>query len=358
MTAPVYRPILLTRDGELQAVSELAQQVRGAFTPIFAVHPATTLSLEDHVEAVAEKVARRLPGPTVALDTAFVDEEHDVATSHPLIRASMKVEATMGLALIPVVSRSAGSSQTATAAEVHRRHGAGACVRLPLHDRTALVEAADRLDQVVDALGVPPADVDIVLDAADVEVDREYATALVAAAMQPEPNGTTWRSVTLCASSFPRGVASFRSHGGSRVARRDWRLWNDTADDASIAGSGVPDYGDYGISDPEPPDAGHPKFTSISTHLRYSADDDWLIAKGDVFNDGRGEASAKVLEVARMIAEHPEFKGAGFSAGDHWIAEVASRRRTDTGSATTWRQAGTNHHITLVTRALASLDGS
>lgn len=176
--------------------------------------------------------------------------------------------------------------------------------------------------------------------------------------MEAEPDGTRWRTVTLAASSFPHGVAGFRRGEVSRLPRRDWRLWTDVVDQLRAAGEHrVPDFGDYAISDPAPPDLGVPPFASTSTHLRYSADDDWLVAKGDVFNDGRGDPSSKVVKVARMLASHPEFKGSDFSAGDRWIADVASGRSPETGNATGWRRVGTNHHITLVTRALASRYG-
>lgn len=361
MTVPVYRPILLTKEGELRAVSELSSDATAAFAPVFVVHPpSSTQPTVEHVEAIATKAAGRVPGSAVSLDTGLIDEAHDDAATHPLIRASEEVEAAMGFALVPVVTRAAGSTQAAAAAEVHRRHGAGVVVRLPLHSGEELIVAAERLDRLVDDLGAIPAEVDLVLDAADAQdVDVGVALELVAAAMETEPDGTRWRSVTLAASSFPHGVAGFRQGETARLPRRDWRLWTDVVEQLREDGAlRLPDFGDYAISDPAPPDPSDPRYPSISTHLRYSADEDWLVAKGDVFNDGRGDPSSKVVKVARMLAAHPEFKGADFSAGDRWIADVAAGRNLKTGNATRWRQVGTNHHITLVTRALATRYGT
>lgn len=59
-----------------------------------------------------------------------------------------------------------------------------------------------------------------------------------------------------------------------------------------------------------------------------------------------------------MITSDPEFKGSDVSAGDRWIAYVAAGRSPETGNATTWRRVGPNHHIMLVTRALATRYGT
>ena len=53
-----YRPILLTKDGELGAVGTLEPQALERFAPIFAVHPATgRKTAEEHLDDVVRKVA-------------------------------------------------------------------------------------------------------------------------------------------------------------------------------------------------------------------------------------------------------------------------------------------------------------
>ena len=124
----MYRPILLTKAGELNAVGALGAHALERFAPIFAVHPATDRRTpEEHLDEVSRKVAASTPGEVVTVDTTFVDAEHDDGSGpHPLIRASEQIEASMGRELVPVVARAPGSQQVTAAAEVHRRHGAGA----------------------------------------------------------------------------------------------------------------------------------------------------------------------------------------------------------------------------------------
>ena len=97
---------------------------------------------------------------------------------------------------------------------------------------------------------------------------------------------------------------------------------------------------------------------TIPASLRYSGDEDWLVAKGEAFSGRGGRGGETVPPVAQMIASHAEFRGADFSAGDRWIAEVATGTSSETGDPSRWRWAGTNHHITLVTRALSTLTES
>lgn len=351
-----YRPVLLTKDGELAAIGELAEDALRPFAPVFAVHPPTTpRSTADHIDAVATKLAERVPGSAISLDTSFIDQDHDGSETHPLVRASEKVEATLGVGMVPVVSRAGGSSQAAAAAEVHRRHGAGVCVRLPVHDTAALHVAIDRLAQLVDDLAVEPAEVDLVLDCAEAKnADASAVHDLVVAAMEPDEDGTWWRSVTLSSSSFPNGVGGLPKNEITVLPRHDWHLWSEVARRVRSAGFEPPDYGDYGIAHPEPPRPLDGRVVKISAAIRYSTDQDWLVSKGEVHSGRGGLGRETVPPVARLLTEHSGFMGPDYSAGDQWISDVA-RQVVSPGGATAWRQAGTNHHITLVTKALANL---
>ena len=242
------------------------------------------------------------------------------------------------------------------AAEVHRRHGAGACVRLPVHDRPALDDAIGRLVELVDNLEVAPTEIDLVLDVAgatDVELDDLYA--LVVAAMGADEDGTRWRSVTLTASSFPEGVAGFAKNAVTSLPRRDWQLWSAIEDRLRAVGLRPPDYGDYGVSHPLPPVAVDGRIMKVSAAIRYSVAEDWLVAKGEVHSGPGGTGAIAVPPVAALLVRDPDFMGRDFSPGDRWIADVADQM-VPPGGPKAWRQAATNHHITLVTRTLASLD--
>lgn len=87
----------------------------------------------------------------------------------------------------------------------------------------------------------------------------------------------------------------------------------------------------------------------MSANIRYATDTVWLVLKGTRIkkNDVQFHNLCKVL-VAR-----PEYKGATYSWGDQFI-KLCSERTTNPGNLTTWRQVGTNHHLTLVSEQIAT----
>ena len=88
----------------------------------------------------------------------------------------------------------------------------------------------------------------------------------------------------------------------------------------------------------------------MSASIRYTTDGNWLVVKG---RNVRRYGFEQYFELCRTLVMRQEFSGRGFSWGDQYIDDCAFER-TGPGNATTWRKVGTNHHLTLVARALAA----
>ena len=65
---------------------------------------------------------------------------------------------------------------------------------------------------------------------------------------------------------------------------------------------------------------------------------------------------AVIWDHCATVLDSGFFCGADFSAGDEYIEGCAAGTMS-TGSLTTWRWVGTNHHIEKVARDVASLHG-
>lgn len=76
----------------------------------------------------------------------------------------------------------------------------------------------------------------------------------------------------------------------------------------------------------------------------------WLVIKG---RNVRQYGFEQYFELCGALVNRNEYSGAGFSWADDYIAKCAGRE-SGPGNATTWRKVGTNHHLTLVARQLAS----
>jgi hypothetical protein len=76
--------------------------------------------------------------------------------------------------------------------------------------------------------------------------------------------------------------------------------------------------------------------------------------KGEPLRNEDGPKFAQYPASATLLRESEEFYGPEFSYGDMYISRISIDGAL-TGSPTTWLQAGINHHLTVVSRQIASL---
>lgn len=356
-----YVPTLLTKLGERQALQDITPAVRARLTPLLSVAPiawdwdisAPSKTIDQHLAQLPSNLATALSGSPafIDLEPAFIDETARMADgSHPL--AWMLKEArTAGAALIPVVTPSRDADYLAAA-----RSSAtdGLCLRLRTSEwPTALGTPA--LDGFLSSLGAAPESTDLILDAAE-EVAAAPSVALTALRneMLALPHAGRWRTVTVSGAGFPKDLTGI-SKGVTPVDRIDWLTYLQL-----IATPGLPvtpRFGDYGVAHPDPTLDVDPRLVSISASLRYTADDVWLVAKGNLFKGaaGKGQGGAAMAPVVSAIAAHPQFAGAAHCAGDQWVDDRATGLQSGGGNMTVWRRVATAHHLTHVTEAVAIL---
>ncbi len=111
-----------------------------------------------------------------------------------------------------------------------------------------------------------------------------------------------------------------------------------------------PTYSDYVIAHPDPVEDQSGPAINMTASLRYSTEDTVLIVKGVRV---RENGSALFPDLLRQLVARPEFAGQAFSRGDGWI-EAAAKRDVGPGNAQKWREAGTSHHLTMITRLFAT----
>lgn len=100
-----------------------------------------------------------------------------------------------------------------------------------------------------------------------------------------------------------------------------------------------------------------PSFCNPSASLRYTADDCWVVMRGEGIMNDSGPGRRGYLGNAMLLVERSEFGGVEFSAGDSYI-ETMSRQDRKTGSPETWIRAAINHHLTFTARQISTLFGS
>lgn len=360
-----YVPILLTKKGELSALGDLSDEVKRAFTPLFAIQPIpydfendTSKTADQHVVGLGRKIVTTWGTGRAFIDPIFIlDEPVQPGAAEPMATVLLDAAAE-GLLLTPVISPGQTPEYTALTASWHLAHGTGICIRLASSHWPISPPRNQSLTDLLDTLSVGPADVDLVLDTGS-GVSNGLVAETVAMALLNLPYTREWKTLTLAGGAFPEGVAEISKHQLTRVPRVEWNVYNQVRADALAAGARVPAFGDYGVAHPDPAVSEvNPAFMLISAKQFYTIDDCWLVAKGDLHKGraGTGMGGAATFPLARMIVDAPEFRGPDYSPGDAWMASTAEGVGTG-GNSLTWRRHWTSHHITFVTESLASPDG-
>ncbi len=348
-----YLPILKWKQGEQVALRNLTSDVKSNILPLLEVVGVSARTSGGPTKPVAEHLTHAAiqmekcwgTSAPLLLDTHLLSPEVRIDGRSALVYTLGEAHAR-NIPAVPVVSTTCGAAElralAGSAATV------GAAIREPLKNvvRASFPEA---LARTLRALKVCPSQVDFVLDVGEVnEGNREVQAIAVEQALARLPSGD-WRSLTVASAAFPVNLAGMRP-GLHALARADFQLWE------SVSGLPQhPSFGDYAIAHPEMPDLDMSK-VKVSASIRYTTPDAFVVARGRVVTDDRHGGYGQFNTLAGDLVNHAAFAGASFSWGDGYIATCAGGGKT--GSLTTWRQVGTNHHITMVVRQLASRSGT
>jgi len=348
-----YVPILKSKKGEFDALSWLDPTTKDALTPLIEIFtvpwdwnddvPAKTI--EDHLTSSAQGVIRGWgPDRPIFIDTVWLepddqaDGKHHLEYLFDLLRGEVDA--------IPVGGPGRGAAHTAAVAAVAATDGGGACLRLDPDEVRDLAGLGQRLDQWLADAALRPAEVDLIVDFAEVTADSLGAFEIAAGALLPAlPHLADWRSMTLASGGFPRDLSGVDPDSEERLERHDWRLWR------TVDSSGVPrkpTFGDYAINHPILADP-DPRMIRPSVSIRYAAESHWLIVKRRWVRHGFDQ----FRDASAIVRMQPESRAGSHCRGDSFIDACAAGGPT--GNLTTWRAVGTNHHLQVTIEALASL---
>lgn len=349
----LYVPILRWKQAEWLALGNLRAEDKARLTPLVEITPRSVAPRirRPTVDQMLEKNAADIES-TWGYAPIFVDlwllNAGIRATSglHPLLFLAERARAR-NLRLIPVTGVGRNAEYQSAVLSMIETDGEGACIRLLRQDLENPMLPRN-LMRTVSSLGVGQSQVDIIVDFQVVDSTLpSYSRAWTRL-----PNISDWRSLTLAGGAFPRDLQGLKL-GRNLLPRLDWRAWKRAK--SLVEPPLQPSFGDYTIqfgAYVEPPER-----ANFSASIRYTAEDDWLVMRGEgVFHDG-SPGFPQWPANAQLLCDSPEFCGADFSRGDMYIRQMG-RQDQKTGSAGTWLQAGINHHLTFVVRQVASLFGT
>jgi hypothetical protein len=331
-----YVAVMRTKRAERSALRALDPMLRSRITPLLECPPRISSGCKSpkELETKLDDIVSDLSGwsgRTVFLDFSMLRQT--VPHAVEIIAAQA---ARAGIRPVLVVSLKTGtqSAYFRSVQAVLSRHGSAICLRISPEELKS-----DSIGEMVEnhlrRYGVSPVQVDLVIDRGGVDSGsvtyREFAHLI--------PWVDSWRTLTVLAGSFPKDLSGLARGKTHRLRRAEWRQWRDLE---SWPGR-RPAFGDYSVQHvnfKEPVPAPNP-----SASVRYTIADDFFILRGEGIRNVGGPGPGQWNAWAQLLIEMPDFFGAGFSAGDRYIAERAANMDTN-GTPQTWLQAAFSHHLT------------
>lgn len=353
-----YVPILKWRQGEYQALLRLPDVVKIKTVPLIEITPpdfdfeswTPSKSIDEHVAKFATRFRAKWGTRLALLDCGLLDPTELMQDGKHPMQYLCEEAFARGALLVPVI-RLGGNTAYCSAVRA-----ANAMMQTGVVLRCSPDEALDpafnaNVGALLQQLGVSIADCDIVLDLEAPNWDpQDVLVNIVSAAIQASNAMATSRSLIVAGTSFPASMAEVT--GPIQFwPRREWTFFR-----ALLGALGEtvrkPTFADYAIAANGYSQMDMRKVKPSAT-IRYACDDGWIIVKGaNVRDNGFGQYRGCSGTVTRSA----HFLGSGFSPGSDYI-EACRDGTVSTGSLSTWRWVGSNHHITKVVADLATLFG-
>lgn len=257
----------------------------------------------------------------------------------------------LGMSLIPSLNLSDDAAIKEVVCPLAKDHESGLRVRLGCSDLDNLAKLSEGIHEFLAAYDLSPETVDLLVDIQAIDDPDMFCKYI--ALSQKIPNLLKWRTFTFASGFFPKDLSKCKIDEVNLIPRLDWTNWRKQITEKKLQRN--PAFSDYVIQHPVYDESF--QFFAPSTSIRYTLENEWWILKG------RKLRFDLYLANAKLLSEDNRFFGADFSEGDRYISEKAMHferyikdpKLKGTGTAETWIQAGTNHHLICTTNQISNL---
>lgn len=354
----LYIPALKAKMGELQALSDLKAEDKKLIKPILEVPEIAwdyvdeelSKSVEKHLESVTKLISKNWSGQPFFLDFLPNIEIALTADDQTSFEFFESLNDAKSLKYVPVIGFDRNEVYLSKVIASAKAKKTGVCLRVQ-YDNFEDIYDEDAYTAFLKQHQLKPSDIDLIIDLSSVckETGRTVYLAL-RLIMSMIPNIKDWRSLTVIASSFPENLRGMKGDSVEVLPRVEWVAWK-TMFDKKGKLPRLPTFGDYSIAHPEFIEV-DPRMINMSAAIRYSTETDWVVFKG---KSVRMEGFQQFKQLSNKLISSEYFKGPDLSKGDADIYKYATDPESGTGSATTWRKIGNNHHFALVLTQLQQL---
>jgi hypothetical protein len=355
-----YIPCLRWKLGEYKALLNLSQSARDSIFPLIDVAEmgfdfetqTESKTLDQHLNKFALRVGQTWGARGCFVDLRLIDPtarmengKHPVAFVFDDLRKK-------GVPAVPVTGLDRDVQWQEVVKTIADQDQRGLCLRISLEE-AAKPNLGILIGELLQKFNLGPEECDLILDeGAPNFVPLDGFVGLLGIVISNLPFLEQWRTFALIGCSLPPSL-SILGQGTSMLPRYEWLAYKALMGKLQSSGLRLPNFGDYAINHPEI-QKGDPRKMRPTANIRYSIEDQWLIVRGKNVKDYGYEQHKGLCDI---IVKSKEFSGESFSTGDKYIF-ACSRGNASTGNLPTWRWVGTNHHLELVTREVATFFAS
>jgi hypothetical protein len=355
-----YVPILRWKQAERLALANLYGHDSICITPLVElvlnnfIHRSknikgliTRLNIEEGVNKIGEQLIRYCGGRPFFIDLWRLPPDVFTQGLSQFLAMLGQYAINSKLSLVPVTRITNNNDyQSVIRTLVASMNNQGVCLRLTCDDIKKSTLTKD-ISALLSFIQVLPEAVDLIVDFQT--IDQYVPTFKTLCKCLPSIN--KWRNFIVASGAFPEDLSELRKNDIYRIPRSDWISWRDQVTAITHA-KRLPVYSDYTIQYPLYKDRKGP--LNISASIRYTADECWVIMRGESIFAEDGPGTAQWPANALLLREQTEYCGDTFSYGDSYIKNKSTGYENP-GNPTTWLQASVNHHMTFVVRRLATL---
>ncbi len=330
-----YFPILLSKSGELTALTKLDQSVKDEISPILQVLAGNI----DHIKKFAS-------------DWDFTDNELFLDFSlygddYSLVRSFIGDLGSLNINIVPVLQLNSIQKYFNI---LKTLLATGEITKLGLrfsNSSGGFIDFNNKISGLLSSLGISEKQASVILDFGLID-EHNYNTnaALGVSLINSLPKSSNYDNIVIASGSFLENLGSLSPAGRVyRIQRFEWDMWN-----SIINAKGIPQnirYSDYGTKYPYYSEA---NFLG-SCSIKYTVESEYVIYRGEISTNHK-DGNGQYISFSEKLVNSNDYLGEHFSWADERIKFYSEQNLKDpkkkTGNATNWVEISQNHHLTLI----------
>jgi hypothetical protein len=334
-----YVPLLKVKQGELEALGYLEQDIKKNTIPLIQFIEDTNLKRSgDYVDTII----RRLTKAWGRNDNILYFDVSNLKSIH-LIRIFANQLVNFGRRFIPVVHYNYQDDYLALVKDNYLSNGI--CLRIKKS-----FMSPEMVNKFISAirknLEIKPENIDLLIDFEQITTEDVKNYQKIFLDLYNSVKAMKLRRIIISAGSFPQKVSEVTQNKIGIIPRPEWELWNSISrktKDSNLI------YSDYGNQ--------HPIYNEETAALErnccinYTTDKEFIIFR-DVNGNKDGNSGENYVKNSKLLIEHPFYEGKNYCWGDGYIFDCANKDVKYNGTPL-WVKITLNHHLTKILNLLS-----